>query len=845
MNQKQTLLIYTNNHFDPTWRRCFDRRVTFGGQEFVSYAELEDYYITDNLAIAAAHPRYAFNVESAVVLRKYLERHPERLAELRRLAQAGRFAVSGAGDNIIDSNMVLGESIIRNYLLGLLWVEETLGISTKLGIRNDAFGNSAQLPQILRGCEMPWVVGLSYSSPTGKFWRGLDGSAVCNEFLPIVGSGHTDAKYRPCGDCGGSGCSVCGSRGIDESFHSPLPDGVRDESFADYGAGCVAVTSEEALPNPGMVEWAKSLEEKYDIRFAIQEDAYPWVKRWIDMVDDPPGEHVHPSVELNPNNTGVFVSRIKTKQTCRRQEYALLGAETLAALAGLCGSPVDRRTLRTAWQELLFTMFHDAITSTHVDPCYDELQEKWRTIDQYTTAIRGAALGALGTPDDGTVSVINPFGQTATEVVDAVMERVSGTVALVDSDGREVPIVRQETIDAGETLICFVAEDVPALGTINYQVVPREAGLISDNMPEEPVIENGRFRIVADKHGITEVFDKKLGVVVAGAGEFRTNEIILERDEGSPWATLHPDRRRRQLACNTRLVSVGRGPAHQSMTFECSVPEWNICCDVRTTVTLYRNIERVDFVTEVDWDTFNSRIRVAFPIACSGRGIYGIPYGMIERQPYAPEFDTWAGANGDWPVVNWAGVEGDCVSVALLNKGLPSYTIETGDNGAQTMFLSILRSPNVPAYLHEPQSYVMTDYDGMRDAGSHRLEYSLTAYDVPFADSSVVSDSESYNAGLLAVSGWVSLPEVPRVESPSVRLSSFKRAEEGDALIIRLCEYRGRDGGAVVILPHSIGSVSRVNLLERQAVPLDIIDGKVCLELRPWELATLRLEVKG
>jgi hypothetical protein len=83
---KPQLFILTNNHFDLTWRRCWDRRFTVDGQTYVSYAELEDYYIIDNLALARQHRRYKFEVESTAVLRQYLRRHPQRLSELRQLA---------------------------------------------------------------------------------------------------------------------------------------------------------------------------------------------------------------------------------------------------------------------------------------------------------------------------------------------------------------------------------------------------------------------------------------------------------------------------------------------------------------------------------------------------------------------------------------------------------------------------------------------------------------------------------------------------------------------------------------------------------------------------------------
>jgi alpha-mannosidase len=846
--KQATILILTNNHFDPTWRRCWDRRLIFRGREFVSYAELEDYYITDNLEIARANPEYVFEVESPVVLRKYLDRHPECADELRGLAASGRFGVSGAGDNIIDTNMVLGESIVRNYLRGLLWVEDTLGTVAKLAVRTDGFGNSAQLPQILRGCEFGWVTGLSYSPASGRYWRGLDGSVVCHAYLPPVAECASWAKHPPCSRCSGKGCEACNGRGIEPGLITPLPpDQFDHEALSKLGAGIIQLGGEEALPNPEIVEWARRSRDAYDIRFALLEDAHPWLKVYVECVDNPAESEVHPSVELNPNNTGVFVTRIKTKQVCRRLEYALLGSETLAALAAMRGACPSEAVLTSTWQTLLFTMFHDAITGTHVDAAYDELCDMYTAVENGVETIRAEALGALVEPDSGCVSVINSFGAAATQVVSVVVPSDAEAIALVGPDGIQAPIVRQKRGDDGSIRVDFIARSVPSLGASVYKVVSGTREVLSAST-ENPVIENERFRVTADDRGILEILDKTTGAVISGAGAYRPGELVAERDEGSPWATIYPDRTRRPLSSETRLLSVERGPASQSISWQCSVASMatdvgQFYVDAVSTVTLYAGIERVDFVTEVDWDAINVRLRVAMPVSRPGKCMYGIPYGMIERQPYVPTFHEWTGANGDWPAVDWAGVEGNEVSVALLNKGLPSYAVETGPNGDQTMFLSVLRSPHMPTYLHEPQFCSMTDYDGMRDAGSHRFEYALTAYDVPFARSSVVGDAESYNAGLLAVSGHAKLPEAPVVSSDCVRVSCIKQAEKDHAMIIRLWEYRGQGGWVRIGVPETVKTVSRVNLLERRAVLVEIENGAVAFEMKPWQIATLRLDI--
>jgi alpha-mannosidase len=92
--------------------------------------------------------------------------------------------------------------------------------------------------------------------------------------------------------------------------------------------------------------------------------------------------------------------------------------------------------------------------------------------------------------------------------------------------------------------------------------------------------------------------------------------------------------------------------------------------------------------------------------------------------------------------------------------------------------------------------------------------------------------------------GSARLPQLPQVESQNVRLAGIKPAERGKALILRLAEFRGLGGTAQVRLPAYVRAAARTNLLERQAEALEIEAGSIQLELRAWEIATLRLELE-
>jgi len=844
---KPILYIVINNHFDPMWRRCWDRRFTFKGDTIISYADLEEYYLLDNLELARQFPEYKFEAEFSLVVQKFLERHPELLEELQKLSKTGRFAVTGGGQVIVDANMILGESLVRNYLCGLLWVEDVFGQKTHHAVRNDAFGNSAQLPQILRGCEINWATGMSYSYPAGRYWRGLDGSVILLATFPNAGSGGGNTKYAPCPNCRGAGgdCPRCQGRGIDASERAWLPGEIDPQAFAEFGYAGVMLGPEELLPNPAIITWAEEMKKDYEVRFALEEEALTHLQPWLKKLDNPPLDQVHPSVELNPNNSGVYVSRIKTKQTVRQREYALLGVEFLCVQAALSGTAYPRDEMAQTWRRLLYTMFHDAITATHVDPAYQELMDIGEQVDVETEALRRSALEKLVAPEPGLVSVINPGGSMTTQVVTTWLPGYLKRVGLVDDQNQPVSILKTEAVGE-KTRITFIAKNVPALSALTYRLGQAQVDRRAALNPGESRIENTRFLVEADEHGLLSVFDKALGRNILQNGEYRPGELILEHDEGSPWATLHPDQSRTPLADYTRLASIEKDAHFQRLVFETQSPfragYVSQGMQARLEVILVEGVERIDFNLHVHWDTFNHRLRVAMPVPAEGKHLYGIPYGMLERQPYPPQF-WWAGANGDWPAVNWAGLEALGMSVALLNKGIPSYRIEAGKAGGSAILLSVLRSPAIPTYLHEPEFYTMTEYDGMRDAGEHNFEFAVTAYEETFTASQVVQDAESYNVGLLAVPGKIQLIEMPALTSQTARITAIKWAEKEDAVILRLCEFRGKDGTVEIGLPGWVKRASQVNLLERQDEPLEIENHRLQLTLRPWEITTIRLEV--
>jgi hypothetical protein len=828
MSPKPALRIVVNNHFDLTWRRCAWRRFTDQGRTFASYADIWIWYVEDNLALCAAEPGYRFDIESPAVARTVIARRPDLLPRLRELADTGRLGLACTGDNIVDGNLLHGETLVRNFTNGLAWTERVLGLRPRLAARNDAFGNPAQLPQILRGVGQDWVLGLSYSG-VGKYryWRGLDGSVVCTAQPPWAAQSGGYHKLRPCAICQGVGCPACGGRGVDAAYaRSHLPEQLDQTVIAARGQGAVRLGSEEALPHAGILAWAAAQRDGFAVSFAREEDLRDSVQADLDRIGDPPADEVFPGVELNPNNSGCLVTRIGLKQRSRAAEALVRLIETRAAL----GPVWPAQAMETLWERLLFAYFHDAVTATTVDPAADELSA---VLDGLLADGRALLTDLTVTaPAPGEAwTALNPLGATASALVAIA---APGDAAFADDAG-PVPSIP----DAGGVRV--LARAVSGLGV---RTIRRVAGRQRIRDLAEPVLDNGRFRIAADQRGLVAIDDLRLGRRIAERrGDHDPCGLSLETDVGSPWATLEQPGPPRGLGPYSRIAAAEAGDGWQRLRIVWDRGVGRIGglgfsgsgFRAEQEILLVDGLDRIEVATSVDWDCHGMRLRLCLPVPATGRGWYAVPYGMLERPAYQPTL-AWAGANGDWPAVGWAGVEADACAVALLDRGTPSYRVD----GDGMIWNSLLRSPTLPTYLHEPAYYSMTDWDGMRDAGSHRFRHAIAATAGAFAGSTIPAEAEAFNADLGPVAGVVAALPAPVVSGDGVGLGALTRSDDG-LLLLRLVEGRGRSAEAVVRLPPGLDRAWRSDLRGAGRASLPVVDGAVRCPLRAWEIATIVL----
>jgi alpha-mannosidase len=196
-----------------------------------------------------------------------------------------------------------------------------------------------------------------------------------------------------------------------------------------------------------------------------------------------------------------------------------------------------------------------------------------------------------------------------------------------------------------------------------------------------------------------------------------------------------------------------------------------------------------------------------------------MPFGFAERPTHWST--SWDRARYEVPGHRWADLSEPGFGAALLSDckyGWSCYGSE--------LRLSLLRGPRSP----DPQA----------DVGRHEFAYALYPHAGGWREAGVVAQAARFNAPLVRTSA--SLPEsFASVDAESLVIDTIKRAEDSDALVLRLYEAHGARGTARLRVATDFSSARRANILEDEGDALTVEDGAVILPYRPHEILTVVL----
>jgi alpha-mannosidase len=228
----------------------------------------------------------------------------------------------------------------------------------------------------------------------------------------------------------------------------------------------------------------------------------------------------------------------------------------------------------------------------------------------------------------------------------------------------------------------------------------------------------------------------------------------------------------------------------------------------------------------VDWHEKRTLLKVAFPVdVLSPRAAYHIQFATVERATH--ENTPHDRARFEVTAHHWADLSEGDYGVSLLNDCKYGYDVR--DN---TLRLSLLRAP--------------VDPDPRADEGAHEMVYSLYPHGGDWRHGTVQQGYE-LNVPLTAVAVPAEEGPVPPVagfaaiDAEHVILEHLKKAEDSDAVILRIYEAYGQRGNATLTFAHAPKAVAECDMMEEGDRPLKHKGHEVNLRFTPYEVKTLKV----
>jgi alpha-mannosidase len=261
---------------------------------------------------------------------------------------------------------------------------------------------------------------------------------------------------------------------------------------------------------------------------------------------------------------------------------------------------------------------------------------------------------------------------------------------------------------------------------------------------------------------------------------------------------------------------VGASPLRAEVAFEREVGESS---RLRQVVRLDAGSRRLVFRTEVDWHESHRLLKVCFPLAIRApTATYETPFGYTERPTHAST--SRDAAQYEVPGHRFADLSEHGFGAAVLTDSKYGYSCRGSE-----LRVSLLRAPKSP--------------DPGADMGRHAFAYALLPHAGGWREAGVLAEAIRFNAPLRWRPGSSALPPFAAVDDPNLVLDTIKRAEDSDAVVLRLYEAHGARGTARLSLAAPVATAFRASLLEEHVAPLAVESSAIVVPYGPHEIVTV------
>lgn len=796
------MYIFGQSHLDLAWLWPVDETIRKCARTLSTQISLMDEY-----------PNYRFLLSQPPIYIMLKEHYPQLYERVKEKIKSGQIIPEGGMWVEADTNIPGGESLIRQLMYGKKFFSEELGITSELLWLPDVFGFSAALPQILKGCGIKYfatqkILRNYYEGdpfPYNVFmWEGIDGSQILTHIY-FKNNSPIDPEQLI-------------QRWNQRNQKDDISTFLFPFGYGDGGGGATRshleyvnrVKDLEGCPRTKMChpnEFFKDIEKK-----GLPQNRYV-------------GELYFQA------HRGTYTSQAKTKKGNRKCEFALREAELWSAMARVISDfeyPYDE--IEKLWKIVLFNQFHDIIAGTSIRRVHEEAERDYNYVAQEANNIINSALDSIINPDENEhnqeksaeITVFNSLPWDRKELISLP----SNTQNVYSFSDESLPVQL-----IGDKL--FTEVKIPSCGWTTLKIVQDDSMSNSSSIYEnealpivkatERMLENEYLRIEFNETGeVTSIYDKELDYEFAAG---LCNSFRMYKDVTGYYDAWDIDSMYEQLPVELNRKAEIKVLCEGSLAGGIVVERQLNNSIMRQEIILRRASRTVEFRTTIDWREDHKLLKVSFPVNIhANEGIHEIQFGHVKRPNHkSRQYDA-----DRYEVCNhkWTAIMEENRGFAILNDCKYGVNVDGG-----SINLTLLKSALAP--------------DMYADKGTHEFTYALYCWSGPFIESNVVNKAYEINCPVLVTTGLAGKKSLFKVDKPNIIIETIKLAEDrtGD-VIIRLYEAGHATTRCILYTELPVVKAEQTNMLEVVEKELEVIDGKIELEFRAFEIKTLRLKVR-
>ncbi len=849
------LYIVGSSHQDIAWMDTPEACIRFR----------DEHMITPALARLAESSTFCFSVEDALSLKEYLERHPERYPEILKYTREGRLEW-GATYKQPYQSMYDGEALIRQTYFGRKWLKKMLpGCDFMTAWNEDVPGMALQFPQILAKSGIPYYM-FSRHQPGFYQWYSPDGSSILGWtpgqyecFGRPVRAAKTDAARTDTFSLLlGNWSKYYANRKIDPEFlylysfdfSTPLN---WDEYMTAWNAD-IRQSNPHGLP---LIQYATATK-------AFENVAKSKAAKFDKLTGERPNVWLY--IHGPTHHKALTAAREASRLLTAAEKFA-----TMNALLQHSFSAYPAQDLTNAWEAAIYPDHGWGGKNGHITDQY--FREKFEYARAQGEEILYGSLEAIASKikfngkQHIAVTVFNPLSWERTDPVTVTLDatnRKNTHFRMIDAAGKEIPyqfVANHRYNTSREELLTFtfVAENIPAVGYKTFYLVENEKPAeTSGSQTGSNVYENRFYRITLGNGGIASLYDKELGMELFKTDKFTGGELFTMQSVGNGAGEFTDV----QQPTMEGFDKSGNYPQAWQLIESGPVKDvLQIVCPMRDTrasirVALFKAVKRIDF--EVDLDAFNGEnwreFRLAFPVNMqNARVAYEVPMGVVEVGK-----DEIAGAAGfskpeqiyDTPckdvhpreVQDWFSVSDGKNGITISSSVAVFDWIDPTDKPVAYPVLQPVLLASRKSCHGEGNYYLQP--------GNHTFSFSLYSHRGDWKNgyrqgTQINQPAHTVVTNTAYAEGY--LPEAYSFASVSGKgavISTIKKCEDDDAVVIRCYDIEGKDVQTKISLFCDIKKVQHTNMIEEEGKEIPSTSSAFDYKIGHHAIETFKLMVE-